>query len=1120
MTQIPDAAARELICSDRTHHLLVEANPGAGKTTILIEKLLREMDPVGGCAPREIVAVTFTRAAAAELRTRLVDGVIARMTGAEPAARQGWLQRLHELDEMLVGTIDQFIHDLLGRYCPLVGQRVAEQHVADSMLRTWAHDEARRQIAETTNRAGVRAALTQLGLAGLAEWVATAVTRVDLRAVLHRQVRRPDVPVDTADPIAVADQTAQRLERDLAQLILDTAAVVEQRCAEQGVRDFGLSLMDALRLAREPAVLRAFQQRVRLLCVDEHQDSSWLQYELFRRLVSLTEAPGLTPPATRLVLVGDAQQSIYQFRGADVRQWHRARQDITAARGEVVQLTTTFRAHPSLVAAINATAGTVLRDQGGDQASPYDVDGAPMVAARDALPDTFRPVRLVDVPEMGPAATATAVANQLAEWLQQDTALMIPDGEGGMRPVEPRDIAVLAPTLRTAGPLLQRACVDLGIPVRMVGGGGLYARAEVQALCATLQATMSDDPQDLLAWLTGPLTRISHETLTLAHARVQAGDFPSLRHALLAAPTWAPETAAAVLGFQMARRQQWRTLVDRMPHGALARRMLDELGAWDVVAQQADGVTATRNLLKVIELLDLPPFRHVPLLEVLDRLAAVMEQREHEDEASVYAPTDNVVTLSTIHGAKGLEWPVVLLTGQDEFLHRGHFGPPALIADIESGVVVPYTLRVETDADDVIVSDLPRVLEHRARDRARSVAEAKRRWFVAQTRARELLVVVAPFRVDRYASKLNPRDLQGEPDKRGWDNPLRWWRHLLPGLGTQPHPEVVLRIDGGDLVVPVTAVPAPRPLPRQVVRAARPEQVPAQLGPVRAAAANRRRMSATELMLRDRCDWLAHFVFEQHISSPTLDVVQEDAMVNRISAAQRGTIVHDALREAATLAPAEQGAALDRVLRRHLSLPDAELASSRAALQPHLDTVLRSPWWAKMEAAVRSYAEVPIVATLPGGHILDLVIDRLWQDADGLWHLLDFKTQLQRGVKDTATAAAMNAQDYRAQVAAYIVGLRQVLGPDARFGDFVFLFTGLNESIAIEISPAEEAGAMRLLGKLLDGVGVRSLTPTWKPRHCGSCALRHVCPVQPPPDLSVAEVEVEAHREAATSMAS
>ncbi len=488
--------------------------------------------------------------------------------------------------------------------------------------------------------------------------------------------------------------------------------------ADERRREGRLWFHDLLVLARDllrdhPEARAAAAARYRCLLIDEFQDTDPLQIELAVLLATSDPehaarrwSDGPIRPGA-LTLVGDPKQAIYRFRSADLRVYDEARQSLGL---ELVALVENFRSAPAILDTVNRVFEDLLVEEPGVQPAHVILHPHRTVpSARVAVIGGESDAPVVEVRE----DEATDVADIIGQILADGWPIEDPPGRS--RPAVARDIALLIPT-RTVLPALEAALETAEIPVRVESQSLVYSTAEVQDLLHILTAI--DDPTDeiaVVAALRSPAYGCSDPDLA-AHV-AGGGGWDHRRDP----PAGSPEPVAMGLASlaDLWRARWWRTVsgtVDAVVHerrllelAARHRRprdhwrrirfLLDEARAWEDA-----GETSLRGFI-----------------EWAWRQA---EERARVNEAVAPEPDDPAVRILTVHGAKGLEFPIVVLAGLNTL--PGNQPPPVLWGtdgpQLRVGVKVSGRL-VETDGYEA----------GRVEERAREDAERLRLLYVAMT---------------------------------------------------------------------------------------------------------------------------------------------------------------------------------------------------------------------------------------------------------------------------------------------------------------------------------------------------------------------------------------------------
>ena len=498
--------------------------------------------------------------------------------------------------------------------------------------------------------------------------------------------------------------------------------------------DFEDLLRNARQLLRQrPEIRAALAGRYTRVLVDEFQDTDPVQAEILFLLcgqdTDASEEDWTDRPIRpgQLFLVGDPKQAIYRFRGADIDTYLRSRDALSAADADaVVRISASFRSPRPLIDWVNDRFEAPLNaaQQPGYVALEATIDqpahAHPMVQALDVpvIASGSGDASAEDVRH----AEAEAVADLCARCIGN---LVVRDGEG-QRPCEPRDIALLAPQ-STALWIYERALEQRNIPIASTAGKGLYRRQEVQDLVALVRTLA--DPRDTLALgalLRGPLVGMTEQRLLDALDRLPPPEGRPDARPKLWLWTDPNQVADPVLATVLDRLQSLaKGARTRTPHQTLAAA-LEALCVRPLLALRS-GRRADRALANVDQILRLAKAYAV---RGLTALARDLHEAWQDPPRVVEGRPDsqvNAVSLVTLHSAKGLEWPVVVPINCTTDV----FAPSGLLHRRSDNTVHGKILGLETS-------------DYRAlRDEESEAAalERVRLWYVACTRARDLLVL-------------------------------------------------------------------------------------------------------------------------------------------------------------------------------------------------------------------------------------------------------------------------------------------------------------------------------------------------------------------------------------------
>ena len=513
---------------------------------------------------------------------------------------------------------------------------------------------------------------------------------------------------DQAAPLLRAlAQYDEALEADVFEALLPFARRLRARQSMSGIVDFDGLLVRARDLLRDsPEVRGALKRRYEMLLVDEFQDTDPIQYEI---VFFLAERGGNNHPDAydthlapgRLFIVGDAKQSIYRFRGADYAACRRAVRHVLDQGGAEISLTSNFRSTRSVLEPVNGL---------------FREPASPLWSASDFLP----PYEPVEAERDGAAADAVEVwspgvpADALVGVRRQAEAMAlaaeVSSFAGPAKAWRYDDVLVLFRGFSNLSPYL-RAFREAGIPFVVSGGRTFFTRTEIIQAMAVLRAVA--DPDDPVA--------------ELAYRRSPAGGVPDTD---LAAGASAPALLAADT-----RLTALRAAAGLLPVDAAVRHVLEASGLIALSGLSFEAAQRVANLEKLaLAASELARDGRRTLLETLDALEEGFEAGE-EGDSPLADESRDAVRVMTIHKAKGLEAPVVILA--DTAGGQPNQGPSRFLARMSrlaEGEFVTLRGPGFRNAASIAAS-----LDDTRHDEAEDV----RLLYVALTRARDRLIVFA-----------------------------------------------------------------------------------------------------------------------------------------------------------------------------------------------------------------------------------------------------------------------------------------------------------------------------------------------------------------------------------------
>ncbi|MGQ0557897.1 MAG: UvrD-helicase domain-containing protein [Nitrospiraceae bacterium] len=512
---------------------------------------------------------------------------------------------------------------------------------------------------------------------------------------------------------------------DLVTLLIPLVRNIREIFARQGWISFdGLLARARTLLLEHPLVRERIKRDYRAVLVDEFQDTDPVQYEI---ILAVSERQGsqaahwheMALEPGKLFIVGDPKQSIYAFRRADIEAFDRVVEKVTVDGGVAQTLTTNFRSDVAVLEPVNEVFDRLFERQPLVQPANVRLEVRPQRRQASIEPGVRLSVTTPDgEAETFDAAGATRAESEvLARWLN-DEVLSRPS-------VKPGHIALLFRKLTQADAYLD-ALRRHDIPYIIEGEKHFYRRQEVIDLVNLLRVL--DHPHDEIALaglLRSPLGGLTDREL---YELKQAGHFNYLHAVGLG--SWCHARVAAVR--RLYDHLAWlHRAIAMLPLAEAIALMFDRLPILDLAAASLHGEQAVANLLKVKQtaasLADRP---HMTLSGFVELMIARLDEQPDESESPLAEESLEAVHVLTIHKAKGLEFPIVVLPG----LHQGsgrERSVPQISYDWSSGI---YGLSLDRHRS---LGSL--LVQHKLR--LREEAERRRVLYVGMTRAKELLLL-------------------------------------------------------------------------------------------------------------------------------------------------------------------------------------------------------------------------------------------------------------------------------------------------------------------------------------------------------------------------------------------
>ncbi|MBN2808560.1 MAG: UvrD-helicase domain-containing protein [Deltaproteobacteria bacterium] len=557
--------------------LLILAGAGSGKTRVIVHRIAY-LIAVGGIAPQAIMAVTFTNKAAQEMRERVRE-----MIG--PVAQSMWISTFHSSCARILRNHA----DLLG-FSPKFSIYADKEQIA--------------LIKEVSRKLNLSPTMFPVEY---------------LRSVIDDAKNRGVSPDEYA-------QEAGQVQNPKLRLVADAYRLYQASMKENDALDFGDLLFQTVALFNtHPEILAAYRERFHYILVDEYQDTNEVQY----RLIST-----LAEPRRNLCVVGDDDQSIYSWRGAQIKNILDFESDYPEAK--VVRLEENYRSTATILAAANQViAGN--RNRKGKDLWTSNCNG--------------------DLVSLFLGANEAEECNYVVKRISTSVR-------------KPGDFAIFYRT-NAQSRIFEEGLSRRGIPYVIVGGTKFYDRAEVRDLLAYLKVVNNErDGVSLLRILNVPARGVGKTSIEQLQAYAEAhqlGGWECLER--LEAEAVIRGGARKALLDLRDMIVQWRRDQSVCKPSELCARIIAEIGFAEWLQKNNDPVQAQTRGENVAELLNAIELweneQETPTLAAyLENVALINDDRLTAEEASR-------VTLMTIHRAKGLEFDEVFLVGLEEGLFPG-----------------------------------------------------------------------------------------------------------------------------------------------------------------------------------------------------------------------------------------------------------------------------------------------------------------------------------------------------------------------------------------------------------------------------------------------------------------
>jgi ATP-dependent helicase/nuclease subunit A len=790
------------------------------------------------------------------------------------------------------------------------------------------------------------------------------------------------------------DELLIRVTRPLLAVYSEVHDAYENQKSQARQLDFDDLQIKVRDLLQQESIREQLAQRYPYIMVDEYQDTDQLQYEILRPLISDFKSGNLS-------IVGDQNQSIYRFRGADVRVFDQTRKEITEYQSALTEdftwegaileandlekrgdlhLPENFRLLRNLVGFVNLVFRSLMKGR-----NEFEIKYKPLIQGRTT--DSFGDVELLISSKEGmdddsqPLIDANNLIAKRIRHLVGTGETIWQDESDGKKPRQMRygDIAILIRS-RTRLPEIESALLEAEIPYKITGGIGFYQRQEIYDIGNYLEFLINPTNDVALAGvLRAPFFGVSDVEL------YEITQPPSRK------PFWekvqdcvdrTDQSSTALIGYAVQTLRNHLEICHRIPPSELIRKIVNDTGMVGVLPVGQSGEQRWANYEKLLGIArEFERLGFTDLHDFLERLNLLIEEEEREGQATTQLTAD-AVEIMTIHAAKGLEFPVVILPNLDRRATR--YDQEPFVDDLLGIGFRPANPDKNYEQSEPGATQLMR---ERARDKR--IAEEQRLFYVATTRARDRLI------------------LSGTANKR--DNRTCWLNWLLDALGMSEMPSEGELLCPTKIQVSSEEKPTPINLPIRIIKSLdEPDSVeekvtapspstefPAfRIEPLIASAVGKT-FSVAELTTYVRCP--TRFYLQHQIQVPSSQPQSEEAAE---------TVREDGNRF------------LDSRVR------EIALNADEVYYEQHI------------------HAEID-------SHIVEGTADRLFKDSRGLWQIINYETDRmnQAGLDDLADY-------YRSQIELYAL-LTHRLYPEQQVIPVTIYSTNLASAYSVEVTREE-----------------------------------------------------------------
>jgi len=906
---------------------------------------------------------------------------------------------------------------------------------------------------------------------------------------LRHQIKAVKEALDKYAPYA---ETLNEMDRRSAEAVVALVSLADDAAKRyastkraRGLLDFNDLVVRASELIRSNRQVRdQLAGGIDQILIDECQDTDAFQLQMLAALLDQDDAE-----PTSAFVVGDAKQSIYRFRGADVEEFENTCSRLGRNRSESLDLS--FRTHAGGVEFVNSLFGPLMGDQ-------YET----ITAHRSETPDHESVEILLadrDTPlknaEQASDAQAELTAQRISEMIANREKLVWDEKSESWRGVQPRDVAILLSRM-TNSLEYERQLQKYNVPYYVVAGTGFFKQQEVFDILNALR--IIDNPLDdiaLFGVLRSSLVGLDDNAMMHIAETLQGGPYlPKINSTLsdnlagkLSESQLAAMRSAAAMLADLAKCKNALAIDD------LLNRLLDQTGYLAVLAAQFGAKRLIGNIRQLIDQAATADRDGMSLRDFITRTDQLILNESRYEQAVVAGENDNVVRLMTVHKSKGLEFGVLVLPD----LNAGRRGFVGRL--MHRGSDWGWTLDLKPDPDDPDSPGDIRPLSFELAKLAENLdldAEDIRKLYVAITRHRDHLVLIGANTRNKDGEIIAARSPLAQID-----SVLPLARAIDAGAETIPYA-------GGRFNARVACV-IPDPATKQARQdtpgrkalsiAAGPEDLaaamvkpksaiaaPPLIGPLPASIGSLE-VAVTALNDFAHCPML--YRWRHELAAPCSQASDKPSPGASLDALTLGTLYHRCMELLDFTNPQANKSLISQAVWE-MDLDDAaDIDALSAELDDMVSRLAAHDLWGRLAAAKKTYRELDFV--LKAGQLtLRGQIDLLYCDANDAWHVVDYKSDRVEGPEQIAKRAG----NYELQMQTYSIAAGDFLGSAIADASLYFLRPG--EQYAFSADPAALQTAADRLAELTEQLIVARRTKTFEQvesHQCEYCQYAGLC---------------------------